>query len=106
MIKPTIGRVVWFWPYAPSLFGEFHFNGSLEQPCAAIVVAVWSDRCVNLVVYDHAGMSHSFGSVILVQDGDSKPERCCFCEWMPYQKGQAAKAEELEKQRSDRPGVG
>jgi hypothetical protein len=32
---------------------------------------------------------------VLIQDGDERPDGC-FAEWMPYQKGQAAKTEQLE----------
>lgn len=92
MIKPTIGRVVWFYP-----------AGRKDQvPLAAIVTAVWGDRCVNLSIFERNGvpMSHPPTSVQLVQEGDSIPEdangNCCtHCTWMPYQIGQAAKHEAL-----------
>jgi hypothetical protein len=90
MIKPTVGRVVWFWPRVESISREFNFNAGLNQPCAAMVVAVWGDRCVNLSVLDHAGVHHAFGSVPLRQEGDDAPV-CDYCEWMPYQIGQAKK---------------
>jgi hypothetical protein len=47
---------------------------------------------VNLAVFDSNGVSHSRTSVQLVQAGEDKPEHGYFCEWMPYQVGQAAKA--------------
>jgi len=94
MIKPTIGRVVWFHPASNS-----NESGFAPAPiCAAIVAYVHSDACVNLAVFDANGNSHSKTSVTLVQDGEPPPEYGYYCEWMPYQKGQAAKTEALESQ--------
>jgi hypothetical protein len=90
-ILPTVGRVVWFTPSRLSGDGFFaHIDG--RRPLAAIVAHVFSDGLVNLAVFDSNGVSHSRTSVPLVQDGDDKPEHGYFCEWMPYQVGQAAKA--------------
>ncbi len=90
MIKPTVGRVVWFYPK----------GGESSQPLAALVAHVWSDTCVNLAIFDANGkpMMDPPTSVLLVQDGNERPSGGPFCEWMPYQKGQAAKTEQLEKQ--------
>jgi hypothetical protein len=91
MIKPTIGRVVWFHPSNDG--GE---SGFAPSPiCAAIVAYVHSDTCVNLAVFDGNGAAHSKTSVTLIQEGDAAPAGY-YCEWMPYQKGQAAKTEALE----------
>jgi hypothetical protein len=95
MIKPSIGRVVWF-----------HEGKTLKtvpgtegpDPLAAIVVKVWSDRLVNLVVFDANGGPHQRTSITLVQEEDILPTSGRYCEWMPFQKGQAAKTEALEKQ--------
>ena len=84
MIKPTVGRVVLF-------VGS---NGG--EQCAAIVAHVWSDTCVNLAFFDANGVAGNATSVPLVQEGMEKPA-FYYCEWMPYQKGQAAKTEALEK---------
>lgn len=88
IIKPTVGRVVWYWREPPTKPDQ--------QPEAATVAYVHSDSLVNLQVIDHNGVACSATSVPLRQDGEGVPN-CSFCEWMPYQKGQAAKAEELEK---------
>lgn len=85
MIKPTVGRVVWFYD-----------EPDQDQPKAAIVAHVWSDTCVNLAVFDANGVSSSVTSVPLIQDDNPKPGSF-YCEWMPYQKGQAAKTEALEE---------
>ncbi len=86
-ITPTIGRVVWFHPEAP--------HGA--QTWAGIVAYVHSPGMVNLAVFDANGHSVSKTSVPLIQDGDERPQSY-YCEWMPYQKGQAAKTEALEAQ--------
>lgn len=91
MIKPTVGRVVWYWP-SPK---EHIVGNDGGQPLAALVAHVWSDTCVNLAVFDANGCGHSRTSVLLHQDGNPRPG-AGFCEWMPYQKGQAAKTEALE----------
>lgn len=86
MIKPTIGRVVWYW--APDRVLP-------EQPFAALVAHVWSDTCVNIAYFDEQGRSHNATSVPLYQGDTDRPD-FAFCEWMPFQKGQAAKTEQLE----------
>lgn len=90
VISPTIGRVVWFYP-------KGHPAGN--QPLAAIVAHVWSDTCVNLAILDANGrpMDAPPTSVLLVQDDAEVPSGGLYCAWMPYQKGQAAKTEALEK---------
>jgi hypothetical protein len=92
MIKPTIGRVVWYHPHSFQASADF----APTPICAAIVAFVHSDHCVNLAVFDANGNSHSRTSVTLIQDGAEPSEGGNYCEWMPYQKGQAAKAESLE----------
>ena len=91
IIKPTVGRVVWFNQCTPDVFPGSH------EYRAAIVAYVFSDRLVNLMVIDANGNTHSRTSITLVQDGDEVPT-WAHCVWMPYQKGQAAKTEALEKE--------
>jgi hypothetical protein len=91
LIKPTVGRLVWFTPSVDDI--TFAING--DQPLAGIIVTVWSDTYVNLAVFDANGISASRTSVLLVQDDMPRPSGY-FCEWMLYQKGQAAKADALE----------
>lgn len=85
MIKPTIGRIMWYW-------GEATGRGA--QPYAGIVTYVHSDNMVNLTVFDWNGNPAPRTSVPIVQDGspytvgDSQ-----YCEWMPYQIGQAKRHE-------------
>jgi hypothetical protein len=86
MIKPTIGRVVWFHPESST---------EAEQPYAAIVAHVWSDTCVNLAVFDSNGNVSSHTSVFLYQGDTDKPSSK-YCEWMPYQIGQAKTNSEVK----------
>lgn len=92
MIKPTVGRVVWFHPKGQSV-------NDAKQPLAAIVAHVWSDTCVNLAIFDANGvpMASPPTSVLLIQDDNPIPSGGLYCTWMPYQIGQAAKMELLEK---------
>lgn len=92
MIKPTIGRVVWYNPHH-----EFESIHS-DQPMAALVTYVWSDNMVNLAVFDAHGTNISRTSVFLWQGDGDRPTGQSFAEWMPFQKGQAAKTEALEKE--------
>lgn len=86
MIKPTVGRVVWFWSRKPA--------HEYEQPQAAMVAHVWSDTCVNLAIFDSNGnaVTNPPTSIRLLQEGDSIPETDHYCTWMPYQVGQAKAA--------------
>lgn len=77
MIKPTIGRVVWFWGNSPQ-----------TQPMAAIVCYVQNDTMVNLAIFDASGTVHAETSVYLYQ-GDGERPAGRFAEWMPYQKAVA-----------------
>lgn len=88
MIKPTIGRVVLFWDRSPD-------RPLQTQAHAALVAYVHSDNMVNLSVFDAEGRPHPQTSVRLLQDDEEAPNGP-YCEWMPYQKGQAAKTEALE----------
>lgn len=90
MIKPTVGRVVWYRPV------NEHIPHDASQPLAAIVTYVHSDRFVNLCVLYQDGHPQSRTSMFLIQEGDEPPNHS-YCEWMPFQKGQAAKTDELER---------
>lgn len=87
LITPTIGRVVWFYPEAtPAGHPE-------DQPFAALVTYVHSDRCINVAAFDHNGDPLKYTSVRLLQQGDPKPASGSYAQWMPYQLGQAKKHE-------------
>jgi len=91
MIKPTVGRVVY---YTPGYGENIAWDGS--SPLAAIVTCVWSDTCVNLGIFDANGVTASRTSVPLIQ-GDAPKPSGYFCEWMPYQLQQAAKQADPEE---------
>ncbi len=91
IIKPTIGRRVWFWPAKNTGEAGFAYNDE-AQPCDAGIAYVWSDTMINISVVDQNGVIHSRTSVPLIQAGQKAPEQGFYCEWMPYQQGQAKKA--------------
>ena len=92
VIAPTIGRRVWYWPSQEDFLSpQYEVNmGSLNanQAFDAGVIFVHNERTVNLLVTDHLGHSHARGSVELWQ-GDMDRPSGAYCEWMPFQKGQA-----------------
>lgn len=93
MIKPTVGRVVWF---TPAVNDDPRHD--VKQPLSAVIAYVHGERCVNLTTFDQNG--NCIGgrtSVPLLQDDDPKPEEGYFASWMPYQRGQAARTEQLER---------
>lgn len=77
-MKPSIGRIVLYHPTS-------------EVTQAAIVACVHSDTMLNLTVFDSNGVPSGKTSVPLIGEGQSRPEFSPFCEWMPYQLGQAKK---------------
>lgn len=103
IIKPTVGRKVWFrnngsmqkLPRADGGTAHPVFCG-IEQPMDATVIFVHGARMVNLDITDHIGQRFVATSVPLLQDDDAIPDMGFYCEWMPYQKGQAAKVEAKE----------
>lgn len=93
MIKPSIGRVVWYHPTENDPGGK----SSSGQPQSALIAHVWSDTCVNLAIFDANGVPYNKTSVLLLQDDNPAPSGGGYAEWMPYQKGQAAKTDQLEQ---------
>lgn len=105
IIIPTVGRVVWFYPYANT--GEAGFaNAEGCAPYAAIIARVWSDTLVNLAVFDANGTAHSRTSVQLLQEvAPARADAGGFCTWMPFQKGQAAKQDAQTKEANGGPRI-
>lgn len=85
MIKPTIGRKVWFFT------GQ---NSSDNREQDATIIDVHGDRCVSLYVVNRGGTAGAARSVVLVQEGYTVPKVGSYCTWMPYQSGQAKKSVE------------
>lgn len=99
VIEPTVGRVVHYYPKGWS---------KDQQPLAAIVAYVHSSSRVNLAIFNEEGIPFSPlpTHVFLLQDGDEVPENEGYCAWMPYQKGQAQKTEQLEKKVAEAAPLG
>lgn len=89
MISPTVARMVWFYHSAAD-------KTAGVQPHPAVVTYVHSDTVINVAGWHPNGTPFSATNLALVQDGPP-PDHIPFAEWMPYQKGQAAKTEEAEK---------
>jgi hypothetical protein len=109
MMAPTVGRKVWYQPSAWDKAGPGGMQcwGTPPQPVDATVISVNSERSVNLFCVDHAGRTHVRTSVKLLQDNDAPPVDGAgqnlggYAEWMPYQKGQAAKDAATEQRTAD-----
>lgn len=94
IIKPTVGRKVWYRPSEGDQLGPTPMAVTGNQPLDATIIAVWGDRMVNLLVTDAVGRQFPVLSVTLLQ-GDDKPHinrdgkpAGRYAEWMPYQKAQ------------------
>lgn len=85
MIKPTIGRVVLYYP------SGIQNPGRLPVPWDAHVARVWNDRLINVGGFDPNGDPYKGTSVILIQEGDTTPVQgtISYAGWMEYQIGQA-----------------
>lgn len=105
MIKPTVGRVVWVWPSREDVDGKDTLSIEpvqlrADEPMAGLVTHVENDRLINVALFDHEGNPFSFVDVPLLQDDDLAPE-VTHATWMPYQKGQAARTQELESKLAE-----
>lgn len=88
MIKPTIGRRVWYWHskkvvISPMVSFDHH------QAFDAGVIFVHSDNLVNLMVTDHAGHMYPCPFVRLLQDDEEPEGDEAYAQWMPYQRAAA-----------------
>ena len=91
MIQPTIGRIVYFFQKMTGL------GVPDVGPLAAIITHVWTDRMVNLCVFNSNGGSKGHASVTLRQPEDDVPGSPDWCEWMPYQVKKPMGSESGEK---------
>lgn len=89
MIKPTIGRVVLFYPAGAD---------KDSSPFAALIAYVHSDSMINVGGFDRNGIPFASTSVLLHSDPESygNPGGGAWAKWMPYQMGQAARTEAAE----------
>lgn len=95
MITPTVGRVVLF--HHLGWFSHLTAHGPVF---ACLITHVWNDRLINVGGFDSNGIVFGQTSVELLQDDDPVPEHI-YATWMPFQKGQAARTEELERALKD-----
>ncbi|MDH1341837.1 hypothetical protein [Ectopseudomonas oleovorans] len=105
-IVPTVGRVLHFFPTVDYMASRKQAFNNPAQPLAAVIAYVHSDTMVNLTVWDQNGEQFSVCSVPLVQEGSDVIVGSFYAQWMPYQKGQAAKTESLESQLAGKPAIG
>lgn len=97
MIKPTIGRVLWYFR-GPE---DSEMEQISAQPFRAHVDYVFGDGLVNLSVTDHQGSDFLRDRVAIVPEGADVPTDCGYAVWMPYQLGQAARTEAAEAKVKD-----
>ncbi len=89
-IKPTVGRLVL---YTPPADAGTTGNGVKDQPYPATITHVFSDTCVNLSVDQDGSFpleeTELHPTSVVIGTGPRT------WDWMPYQYGQAKKAEDL-----------
>lgn len=87
--SPTIGRRLWYRPSLADLQAGL-VQVDADQAFDAGVVHVKDAATVTLHVTDHRGNTSVRVDTHLLADGEAAPELGGYCEWMPYQKAQAA----------------
>lgn len=97
-IQPTVGRVVWYWPI-PEKYNQG--QPYMAQVCYVHEPEIDGLQLVNLLVTHSMGYSYPALKVPLWQGVPYRMPDVPFCEWMPYQKGQAAKTDEAHQQASN-----
>lgn len=80
-IEPRVGRTLDFWPNGRSGHGD--------QPCCAQIAYVNPDGTLNIGYLAPSGVHAHAQQIRLLQAGEPEPSAGPFCEWMPYQIGQA-----------------
>lgn len=90
VINPTVGRILYYTPGVDDPWMSRQY-----APFAAIIARVNSDNTVNLGVLDGSGHCNPRPNVTLIQGAlIAEPEKA-YCTWMDYQRGQAARSDEL-----------
>lgn len=86
-MKPTVGRIVYYKSYGTP-------NGEYKpEDRAAVVTAVHTETCIDLCVFNPTGL---FFNQKVTQGSNGGQ-----WDWMPYQKGQATKTDDLVKNMRD-----
>lgn len=95
MIKPTIGRIVWYYPPLNEPQG---LGTDTSQPLAAIVCYVRDDHNINIAGFSPFGEPFRRTNVYLVQPEDEAQPGEDYACWMPFQIGAAKKYEQEERE--------
>jgi hypothetical protein len=94
MIKPTVGRIVWFFPASNTQSAGFA-TPLPGEPLPAIITNVIDSGvehgAVHLTVFDAIGVAHPTPYVQFIQEGFDVPADGRYATWMPYQVEQAKK---------------
>lgn len=86
---PTIGRVIYLYDNAMT---------GVDRPYLGMVADVIGGHTINAVAFSHDGDLIVGGLQNVPHDSDKAPDAKVWWDWMPYQKGQAAKTEELQRE--------
>lgn len=87
--EPTIGRVIYL--YDNTMTG-------VDRPYLGMVADVIGGHTINAVGFNHDGDLLVGGLQNVPHDSDKPAGAKVWWDWMPFQKGQAAKTEELQKE--------
>lgn len=106
LIKPTIGRRIWFWPGQVDLLTAAPMRQvAPEQPFDAGIIYVYGDTCVNLQITDHQGGIWFRERVSILLEGEDQHPGNPYgvAQWMHYQVGQAAREAERASEKAVSP---
>ncbi len=106
LIKPPIGRRIWFWPGQVDLHTVTPMRQvAPEQPFDAGIIYVYSDTCVNLQITDHQGGIWFRERVSILLEGEDQDPGNPYgvAQWMHYQVGQAAREAERASEKAVSP---
>jgi len=78
IITPTVGRIV---HYTPSPGDSYVSLAHQDQPLAAIIVYVHTDKYVNLSVFDADGRCHRRAGVLLLPFSSQPLPEGNYCRW-------------------------
>lgn len=105
-IKPTVGRVIWFYPDAG--FSPANTPSGNGDPLPALITRVWNDTMINIGGFDANGVPFSRTSVTLTDPDSLTVPAGMYATWMPYQVSAAAKdalAPQAEPAKTEAPAT-
>lgn len=84
VIRPTVGRVVHYWPTPDEIVHQGGYGQT--QPFRADVLYVTDDRHVNLRIIGHNGTQFvKLGARLMQPEDSGRSSEGGYCEWMEYQ---------------------